>query len=82
MIQLEWLEHLRSKDTPGASWLPILLSHIGSYVKKDKVKVRNLKNSPKCQMFEFWKKNILQATHLLEFLDKICKYEMDPMSAD
>ena len=31
--QLE-LKRLRSKDTPAASWLPILLSHIGSKVKR------------------------------------------------
>ena len=28
------LERLRSEETPAASWLPILLSHIGSQVKK------------------------------------------------
>ena len=32
--KLEQLEHLRSEDTPAASWLPILLSHIGSQVKR------------------------------------------------
>ena len=33
MYKLEQLERLRSKDTPAASWLPTLLSHIGSQVK-------------------------------------------------
>ena len=33
-VQLEQLECLRSEDTPAASWLPILLSHIGSQVKR------------------------------------------------
>ena len=47
--------------------------------KEDKVKVTNLKNSPKFQIYEFWKK-ALQATHFLKLLDKMCKYEMDPMS--
>ena len=42
--------------------------------KEDKVKVTNLKNSPKFQ------KRALHATHLLKLLDKMCKYEMDPMS--
>ena len=32
--QLEQLERLRSEDTPATSWLPILLSHIGSQVKR------------------------------------------------
>ena len=37
-----------------------------------KVKLTNLKNLPKFQLFH--------ATHLLKLLDKICKYKMDPMS--
>ena len=40
--------------------------------KEDKVKVTNLKNSPKFQT--------LHVTHLLKLLDKMCKYEMDPTS--
>ena len=44
--------------------------------KEDKVKVTNLLNSPKFQIF----KQTLHATHLLKLLDKMCKYEMDPMS--
>ena len=32
--ELEQLERLRSEDTPTASWSPILLSHIGSQVKR------------------------------------------------
>ena len=40
--------------------------------KEDIVKVTNLKNSPKFQT--------LHATHLLKLLDKMCKYEKDPMS--
>ena len=44
--------------------------------KEDKVKVTNFKNSP-----NFWiLKRALHATHLLKLLDKMCKYEMDPMS--
>ena len=31
--ELEQLERLRSEDTPAASWLPTLLSHVGSQVK-------------------------------------------------
>ena len=44
--------------------------------KEDKVKVTNLKNSPKFQIL----KRALYMTHLLKLLDKMCKYEMDPMS--
>ena len=44
--------------------------------KEDRVKVTNLKNSPKFQIF----KQPLHATHHLKLLDKMCKYEMDPMS--
>ena len=65
--------------------------HIGSWVhtieqfildpksKQDKVKVTNLKNLPKLQIFEFWKKN-LYATQFLKLLDKVCKDEMDTAS--
>ena len=33
-LQLEQLERLRSGDTPAALWLPILLIHIGSQIKR------------------------------------------------
>ena len=33
-IQIEQLECLCSEDTPATSWLPILLSHIGSHAKR------------------------------------------------
>ena len=46
--------------------------------KQDKVKVTNLKNLPKLQIFEF--EIILYGTHLLKLLDKMCKHEMDPAS--
>ena len=52
-IQLE-LEHLRSEDTPTASWWLILGSHIGFQSEEDKVKVTNLKNLPKCYFFKLW----------------------------
>ena len=38
--QLEQLERLHSEDTPAASWLPTLLSHIGSSQKKTKSKLQ------------------------------------------
>ena len=55
LYKLEQLERLRSEDTPAASWLAILLSHIES--KEDKVKITNLKNLPKFHIFEFWNKH-------------------------
>ena len=54
VIQLEQLERLRSEDTPAAPWLPTLLSHIGSQVKKNKVKVTDLNNLPKFPILKFW----------------------------
>ena len=47
--------------------------------KEDKVKVTNLKNLPKFQIFWILKRT-LHSTHLLKLLDNMCKYEMDPMS--
>ena len=72
--KLEKLEHLRSEDTPAASWLPKLLSHIGSQVK--------IRQSQSYKFKEFAKilKQTLHVTHLLKWLDKMCKCEMDPMS--
>ena len=49
-IQLEHLERLRIP--PVASWLPTLLSHIGSQVK-----ITNLNNLPKFQIVEFLNKH-------------------------
>ena len=53
-------------DTPAAPWLPILVIHIRSQVEIDKVKVSHLK------------KFTSHATHILQLLDKIHKYETDP----
>ena len=58
--QLEQLEHLRSEDTPRC----LMITHIiKSQVilldpksKEDKVKVTNLKNLLKLQIFVFWNK--------------------------
>ena len=44
--------------------------------KQDKIKVTNLKNLPKLQIFKFENK-FLYGTHLLKLLDMMCKYEMD-----
>ena len=59
---------------PAASWLPIPLSHIGSQVKRRQSQSYKLKKN-------LWiLKWALHATHLLKLLDKMCKYEMGPMS--
>ena len=73
--QLKQLERLHSDDTPAASWLPILLSHIGSQVKR--------RQSQSYTFKEFVKIYIeinIYMTHLLKLLDMMCKYEMDPTS--
>ena len=78
-IKLEQLERLRSEDTPAASWLPIPLSHIGSQVKRRQSQSYKFKKIAKIS--NFWiLKRALHATHLLKLLDKMCKYEIDPMS--
>ena len=64
-------------DTPAAPWLPILVIHIRSQVKQDKVKVTNLKENAKILNFKIWQET-LHATHLLKLLCKMYNYEMDP----
>ena len=77
--KLEQLERLRSEDTPAASWLPMPLSHIGSKVKGRQSQSYKFKKIAKIS--NFWiLKRALHATHLLKLLDKMCEYEMDPMS--
>ena len=76
-IKLERLERLRSEDTPPPPhdypfyWVIL-------YPESKEDKVTNLKNSPKFQIFLILKQT-LYATHLLKLLDKMYKYEMDPM---
>ena len=72
-FKLEQLECLRSEDTPRR----LMITHtIESYwipsQKKTKSKSQILKKSLKFLIFN--------AAHLLKLLDKMCKYEMDPMS--
>ena len=63
----------------ATSWLPILLSHIGSQVKRRQSQTYKFKEFAKIS--NVWiLKQPLHATHLLKLLDKMCKYEMDPMS--
>ena len=65
--------------SPAPSWLPILLSHIGCQVRRRQSQSYKSKNSPKFHFFLILKLT-LHETHLLRLLDKICKYEMDPIS--
>ena len=59
-----------------------MISHtidsIGPKLKGDKVKVRNLKNLPKFQIFQF--SNFSSDTPSEVAWDKMCKFEMDPTS--
>ena len=50
--KLERLERLRSEDTPAASWLPILLSHIGSQVRRRQSQSYKFKEFDKISNFE------------------------------
>ena len=75
--QLEQLERCILKIPPAASWLPILLSHIGSQVKRRQSQSYKIKEFAK--ITKFWiSKQTLHATHHLKLLGKMCKYEMDP----
>ena len=57
LIKLAQLERLRSEDTSIASWLPILLSNIGSQVKRRwKSKLRILR------FLKIWNKRYTQHT--------------------
>ena len=61
---------------PAASWLTILLSHIGSQVKRWQSQIYKLKELANSSNFCILKQT-LYVTHLLKLLDKMCKYEMD-----
>ena len=76
--KLEQLEHLRSEDTPPPPPPPHDYPYywliLDPKSKEDKVKVKNLKNLPKFQIL----KQTLHMAHLLQLLDKMCKYQMGP----
>ena len=65
-LQLEKLERLRSEMPTAAPWLPILVIHIRSRVKTTQ---RNFARNYAC-------------AHLLKLLDKMYKYEMDPIRTE
>ena len=63
----------RTTRTP-ASWLPILLSNIGSKVKRRPSQSYKFKEFAKISNFLILIQT-LHATHLLKMLDKMCKYD-------
>ena len=69
-LKLEQLERLHSEDTPATSWLPILLSHIGSQVKRRQSQSYKFKEFAKTTNFLILKQT-LHATHLLKLLDNL-----------
>ena len=77
----KWLElaRMRSEDTPTPHDYPYYRFTLDPKSKRDKVKITNLKNLPKLQIFEFWKKQLCM-THRLKLRDEMCKYKMDPTS--
>ena len=64
---------------PAASWLPTPLSHIGSQVKRRQGQSYKFKEFAKIANLLILIKT-LHMTHLLKLFNKMCKYEMDPMS--
>ena len=63
-LKQEQLECLCSEDTPTASWLPILLSHIGSRVKRRQSQSYKFKEKLlKFQVFEIWNKLYMWHTY-------------------
>ena len=60
--ELEQLECLRSEDTPAASWLPILLSHIGSQVKRKQSQSYKFKEFVKISNFLNFETNFTRDT--------------------
>ena len=69
--KLEQLERLNSEDNPAASWLPILLSHTGSQVKRRQSQSYKFKEFAKTSNFWILKQTV-HDTHLLMLLDKMC----------
>ena len=75
--KLEQLECLRSEIPPATPWLPILVIRIRSQVKTWQSQSYKFKKIAKNHNFEIVQPT-LHLTHLLELLDKMNKYKMDP----
>ena len=67
--ELKQIERLHSEIPPATPWLPILVNQSQSYKFK---KIANNSN------FEILQETLYE-THLLKLLDKMYKYEMDPI---
>ena len=75
--ELEQLEHLHSEDTPLPPHdYPYYWVILDPKSKEDSQHYK-FKEFAKISIFL---KQTLHVTHLLKLLDKMCKYEMDPMS--
>ena len=72
------LERLRSEIPPAAPWLPILVIHIISKVKTRQSQSYKFKKIAKNTNFKILPET-LHATHLLQLLDKMYEYKMDPI---
>ena len=78
--ELEQLERLHSENVPPLPhdypyyWFILVSSQ---NMTKSKLQIWSI-----CPNFKFWNfvKKTLYITHLLKLLDKMCKYEMDPVS--
>ena len=80
VMKLEQLEHLHSENTPRRSmithtidsyWIPSENKTSQSYKFKELAKTSDF--------FKFWNTS-LNTANLQKLLDKMCKYEMDPVS--
>ena len=76
-LKLEQLERLRSEIPLAAPWLPILVIHIRSQVKRRQSQSYKFEKIAKNSNFIIVQE-ALHATHLLKLLGKMYKYEMDP----
>ena len=79
LAELEQLERLRSENTPTAPWLPILFIQMGSQVKTTQNQSYNFKENAKKLKIRILQHPVYE-THLLELLDTMYKYELDPAS--
>ena len=73
-LYLDQLERLR--PPPPTPWLPILVIHIRSQVKRRQSQIYKFKKIAKNSNFDILQETI-HATHLLKLLAKMHKYEMD-----
>ena len=77
-MKLEQLERLRSGMPPASHGYPYQWFTSDPKSKQDKVKVKFKKKNTKNSNFDILQET-LHATHPLKLLDKMYKYEMDPI---